>query len=46
LVTQPKTVSRLPDAEEKEYWLSVAWRERHLRGLPASTDNIAGDKSA
>jgi hypothetical protein len=27
LVTQPKTVSRLPDAKEKQYWLSAAWRE-------------------
>jgi hypothetical protein len=46
LVTQPKTVSRLPDTEEKEYWLSVAWRERHLRATPHRTDNVAGDNSA
>jgi hypothetical protein len=45
LVSQPKTVSRLPDSAEKDLPLSVAWRDRHLWGHAAPTDDIPDAKT-
>jgi hypothetical protein len=45
LVSQPKTVSRLLDAEEIDERHGVAWHTRDLRRLAGPTDNIGNGKT-